>query len=76
MARLLKKTQRDKDWPMLRRLVEVDYLARRDDAGEQDVRWWLAELRTPAYLVELCEAHPDAAGNIAELPIEEDGGAD
>jgi len=63
-----KKTQRDKDWPMLRRLVEVDYLARRDDADERDIEWWLAELRTPAYLVELARANPEAAGTIAVRP--------
>ena len=32
-----KKTQRDKDWPMLRRLVEVNYLTHRDQATDPRV---------------------------------------
>jgi hypothetical protein len=28
-----KKTQRDKDWPMIRRLIEADYFNRREDAS-------------------------------------------
>jgi len=63
-----KKTQRDKDWPMLRRLVEVDYVARKANADKQDVEWWLAELRTPAYLMELRKAYPDIVGDIAARP--------
>ena len=63
-----KKTQRDKDWGHLRRLVEVDYLTRRHEAERQDVAWWLAELRTPQYLTELGIAHPDAAAHIASRP--------
>lgn len=47
-----KKTQRDKDWPMLRRLVEVNYLTFRGQATEERVRFWLLELRTPALLLE------------------------
>jgi len=42
-----KKTQRDKDWGHLRRLVEVDYLTRRQEAEREDVVWWLEEMRTP-----------------------------
>jgi len=48
-----KKTQRDKDWPMIRRLVDASYDAARDalPTAEQVV-FWLAELRTPAFLHE------------------------
>jgi len=53
-----KKTQRDKDWPMLRRLIEVDYFARRDRCTEADVSFWLRECRTPAILIELARAFP------------------
>jgi len=63
-----KKTQRDKDWGHLRRLVEVDYLTRRDAAGSEDIAWWLTELRTPRYLLELAAAHPDIAPRIASRP--------
>jgi len=48
-----KKTQRDKDWPMLRRLVEVNYFANRENPSIQQVRFWFLELRTPELLIEL-----------------------
>jgi len=63
-----KKTQRDKDWGHVRRLLETDYLTRRREADAEDIRWWLTELRTPAYLVELIAAHPEAAARIASRP--------
>jgi hypothetical protein len=47
-----KKTQRDKDWPMLRRLVEAHYFANRAEASDARVRFWLQELRSPELLVE------------------------
>ncbi len=48
-----KKTQCDKDWPMLRRLVEVNYFANREHANAQQIRFWSLELRTPELLIEL-----------------------
>lgn len=48
-----KKTQRDKDWPMLRRLVEVNYFANREHPNAQQIRFWFLELRTPELLIEL-----------------------
>ncbi len=57
-----KKTQRDKDWPMLRRLVDASYAAARDDAvTDAQVEFWLAELRSPAFLEELITRYPAAA---------------
>ncbi len=57
-----KKTQRDKDWPMIRRLVDASYAAARDAiASRAQVDFWLAELRSPAFLLELVAAVPDAA---------------
>ncbi len=48
-----KKTQRDKDWPMLRRLVDASYDAGRDgDPTEHQADFWLAELRTPEFVTE------------------------
>jgi hypothetical protein len=47
-----KKTQRDKDWPMVRRLVEAHYFQHRDRATAAQIRFWLRELRTPELLVE------------------------
>jgi hypothetical protein len=48
-----KKTQRDKDWVMLRRLLEVDYFRHRGTPGADRVEFWLAELRTPQLLEEV-----------------------
>jgi len=48
-----KKTQRDKDWPMLRRLVEVNYFENRENPTREQIRFWFRELRTPDLLVEL-----------------------
>jgi hypothetical protein len=48
-----KKTQRDKDWPMLRRLVEVNYFANREHPNARQIRFWFLELRTPELLIEL-----------------------
>ena len=50
-----KKTQRDKDWPMIRRLVEANYFSNRDHAKVAQVRFWLKELRTPELLIEVCQ---------------------
>lgn len=48
-----KKTQRDKDWPMVRRLVEVNYFANRENPTREQVRFWFLELRTAELLIEL-----------------------
>jgi len=53
-----KKTQRDKDWPMIRRLIEAHYQERRDSPKERDVRFWFMESRTPALLIELAGRYP------------------
>ena len=50
-----KKTQRDKDWPMIRRLVEADYVAR-ENPSDTDVEFWLRESRTPAMLTSLAQS--------------------
>jgi hypothetical protein len=51
-----KKTQRDKDWPMVRRLIEVNYFANRENPSHEQIRFWFLELRTPDLLIELAEA--------------------
>ncbi len=48
-----KKTQRDKDWPMIRRLVDAHYEEFRDDPNEDRVRFWLRESRTPEVLIRV-----------------------
>jgi hypothetical protein len=59
-----KKTQRDKDWPMIRRLVDVNYLSHRDEPTPEQILFWLRELRSPELLVEAARAH---AGVVEKL---------
>ncbi len=54
-----KKTQRDRDWPMIRRLIESHYFEHRNEPSAPRVRFWLRELRTPGLLVETAGRHPD-----------------
>lgn len=65
-----KKTQRDKDWPMIRRLVDINYLNHQDEPTPERIRFWLRELRSPELLVEAARAHADAAEELAvERPL-------
>ena len=61
-----KKTQRDKDWPMVRRLVEASYAAHRDKPDPEHIDVWLQECRTPAILLDLARKHPDQCGAAIE----------
>lgn len=61
-----KKTQRDKDWPMIRRLVEAHYAEYRNDATAEQVEFWLLESRTPALLIEVVATHADQARQLAK----------
>jgi hypothetical protein len=65
---LAKKTQRDKDWPMIRRLVEQDYFSSSNPSSEQ-VDFWLAELRTPGILLEVVSSFPEAAGSSTRAAV-------
>lgn len=49
-----KKTQRDKDWPMIRRLIEADYVNVENPSSDK-IKFWLMESRTPHMLVELAQ---------------------
>jgi hypothetical protein len=60
-----KKTQRDKDWPMLRRLLEADYFQHRGRPTPAQVRFWMFELRSPELLIETARRHPGACGRAA-----------
>ena len=59
-----KKTQRDKDWPMIRRLIEADIAACKGTPTADQVRLWLREARTPELLIELAKTYPDVALSI------------
>jgi hypothetical protein len=52
-----KKTQRDKDWPMIRRLVEAHYFENQKNPNLAQVKFWLRELRTPELLIEVARAN-------------------
>lgn len=60
-----KKTQRDKDWPMIRRLVEVSYDEGFASPTPEQIEFWLRELRTPEILIECAQAFPDKARDAA-----------
>lgn len=59
-----KKTQRDKDWVMIRRLLEASYASESDSPTARQVAFWLMELRTPELLVECAAAYPEEATRI------------
>ena len=61
-----KKTQRDKDWPMIRRLIEQSYFSRSADP-DPPVDFWLRELRTPELLIAVAASAPDQAQRMAKL---------
>lgn len=59
-----KKTQRDKDWPMIRRLIEADIYNAPSNPSQDKVYFWLAECRTPELLTSLCDKYPDIASRM------------
>jgi len=54
-----KKTQRDKDWPMIRALVDAHYEQHKDEPNEDYVTFWLREGRAPERLIEIGNEFPD-----------------
>jgi len=60
-----KKTQLDKDWPMIRRLLEAHFFAGRARPTAARLRFWLLELRTAQLLVEVAQAHQQTARRLA-----------
>ena len=63
-----KKTQRDKDWPMLRRLIEADRAACSGTPSPDQVRFWFREGRTPDLLIDLAREFPEEAKVLAAGP--------
>lgn len=53
-----KKTQRDKDWPMIRRLLEAHYFQNQTKPTAAQIRFWFLEFRTPELLIELARRYP------------------
>ncbi len=65
-----KKTQRDKDWWMLKRLVENDIILHQDNPSDDRIKWWFQESRNPQRLVELAEQYPAMAKqSVAVRPL-------
>ena len=62
-----KKTQREKDWPMITRLVEAHWTQTPRPAAAEAVAFWLRELRTPTLLVQLARESPEAVGRALPL---------
>jgi hypothetical protein len=61
-----KKTQRDKDWPMIRRLLEADYYqSRKPPRGR--IAFWLREVRTSEILVTLSRRYTASARRLASV---------
>jgi hypothetical protein len=60
-----KKTQRDKDWPMIRRLVEANFFENRQKPSAVQVRFWLKELRTPELLIEVARQNEKLAQKLS-----------
>jgi hypothetical protein len=62
-----KKTQRDKDWPMIARLVEAHY-ARHGQTPDDITRdFWLRELRSPSILIDVARSAPRDCARLQAL---------
>ncbi len=65
-----KKTQRDKDWLMLRRLVEANYYAHHDNPSGDQLSFWLLEARTSGILLNLASDYPSLTESLlARRPL-------
>ena len=54
-----KKTQRDKDWPMIRRLVDAHYVEFHTSPTDERIGFWLREARSVSTILEVGAAHPE-----------------
>jgi hypothetical protein len=59
-----KKTQRDKDWPMIRRLVEAHFFQNQASPSLPKIKYWLEELRTPELLAQIAKKNVSACGRL------------
>ncbi len=60
-----KKTQREKDWPMIARLIEADYLRAGRRPPRRKIEFWLLQARTPELLDRLVRRFPGTASRLA-----------
>lgn len=65
-----KKTQRDKDWPMIASILEVHYHRNRDEPAPARIEFWARELRTPSSLLQVALRFPaDCARLVSVRPL-------
>jgi len=57
---LAKKTERNKDWPVIEALVAIHYRENGDQPSPDWIRFWLTECRSPELLLELLARFPRA----------------
>jgi hypothetical protein len=62
-----KKTRRDKDWLMIRALVQTHYLRYRDEPSPERIDFWLRQSRTASTLVAITNANPQRAGELVAV---------
>ena len=55
----IKKTQREKDWSHIRRLIEAHYLENKDNGSPENIRFWLTEARTPEIIRLVADENSD-----------------
>lgn len=59
-----KKTQREKDWPMLARLLEANYFENQEHPSREQIDFWLRELRAPSLLINVAARFPSECDRI------------
>jgi len=65
-----KKTQREKDWPVITALVEGHYKSLHQEPTPERIRFWIKESRTPERLADLIEHFPnETEGLLDERPL-------
>ncbi len=66
----VKKTQRDKDWPMIRRLVDAHYARHRQSPDAEQVSFWLRQSYSASLLIEVAGRFPnEAAAALSDRPL-------
>lgn len=61
-----KKTQRDKDWPMVQRLVEAHFAQHALAPEAAMLDFWLRESRTPQILIDIARLDPERCRLLSE----------
>jgi hypothetical protein len=65
-----KKTQRDKDWPMIAALLESHYRSYRDEATPELIDFWLSEGRIPETLIDISNQYKSQAeSTVSKRPL-------